>query len=48
MTATELTRDASSALRDAREGRRTPITYHGITIAAVVSADDLKQLEASS
>ncbi len=46
MTATELSLKSSRVVRDAEYGRRTAITFHGEVVAAVVSADDLKVLEA--
>ena len=37
---------ASRIIEDAKKGKRTLITHYNILVAAVVSADDLKQLEA--
>ena len=45
ITAGALPRVTSQVLRDAMAGRRTEITLHGKTVAAVVSAEDLARLE---
>ncbi len=46
VTSGELSRKTSKVIRLAQGGVRTPITFHGEVVAAVVSADDLKTLEA--